>query len=47
MNIVLIYIYYVDNGIVYIYIMEYYSAIKNIENFAICNKVDGPEEYYV
>ena len=30
----------------HIYIMEYYSAIKNEWNFAICNNMDGPGGYY-
>ena len=28
------------------YIMEYYSAIKKNENFAICNNMDGLGGYY-
>ena len=30
----------------YMYTMEYYSAIKKNENFAICNNMDGPRGYY-
>ena len=26
--------------------MEYYAAIKKNKNFAICNNMDGPREYY-
>ena len=29
---------------IYIYIMEYYSAVK--KKSAICNNMDGPGEYY-
>ena len=30
----------------YIYTMEYYSAIKKEQDFAICNNMDGLEGYY-
>ena len=31
---------------IYIYAMEYYSAIKKEWNHAICSHVDGPREYH-
>ena len=30
----------------YIYTMEYYSAIKKNEDFAMYKNMDGPGEYY-
>ena len=30
----------------HIYTMEYYSAIKKEFNYAICNNLGGPREYY-
>ena len=30
----------------YIYIMEYYSAIKKEWNNAICSNIDGPGDYH-
>ena len=32
--------------VVYIYTMEYYSAIKKQWNNAICSNMDGPRDYY-
>ena len=29
-----------------IYTMEYYSAVKNEENFTLCDSIYGPGEYY-
>ena len=29
-----------------IYTMEYYSAIRKEESFALCNSMDGPGEHY-
>ena len=29
-----------------IYTIEYYLAIKKEENFALCNSMNGPEEYF-
>ena len=26
--------------------MEYYSAVKNEENFTLCDSIYGPGEYY-
>ena len=30
-----------------IYIMEYYSAVKDKKSFTLCNSVDGPGEHYI
>ena len=31
----------------YIYTMEYYSAIKKDQNNAICCNMDGPRDYHI
>ena len=31
---------------IYLFIMEYYAAIKKDWNLAICNNMDGPREHY-
>ena len=33
-------------GVVYTYIMEYYSAIRKEQNNAICSNMDGPRDYH-
>ena len=35
-----------DTDVLYIYAMEYYSAIKKEWNNAICSNTDGPREYH-